>query len=163
MYTKRNSKPIEWIHLVEVHLFRVEHKIKWTMVMLTRTVYGHFVEAGPMPPWRCSRRVCPAASALTGDSHQNRWVCRAAPCRTPTIYATTTSMNTFRPKRMNRHIYTIAVYKRDADYIFYDHRNKKLTTEKLCGTVWWSYSPKKILNDGSCAMNLTKFGQIGFK
>jgi hypothetical protein len=26
------------------------------------------------------------------------------------------------------HTYTIAVYKKDADHIFYDHRNKKLTT-----------------------------------
>jgi hypothetical protein len=33
-------------------------------------------------------------------------------------------------------MYTIAVYKRDADYIFYDHQNKKLTTQKLCETVW---------------------------
>jgi hypothetical protein len=37
---------------------------------------------------------------------------------------------------MNIHTYTIAVYKRDADHVFYDHQNKKLTTEKLCGIVW---------------------------
>jgi hypothetical protein len=64
---------------------------------------------------------------------------------------------------MNTHMYTIAVYKRDADHVFYDHRNKKLTTRKLCGTAWRGYSPKKILNDGPCATNLKKFGQIGFK
>jgi hypothetical protein len=29
--------------------------------------------------------------------------------------------------------------------------------------VWWSYSSKEILNGGSCATNLTKFGQIAFK
>jgi hypothetical protein len=40
---------------------------------------------------------------------------------------------------------------------------QKLTTWKLCGTVWWSYSPNEILNGGSCATNWTKFGQIGFK
>jgi hypothetical protein len=66
-----------------------------------------------------------------------------APRRAPMIYATTTSMNTFSPhrmntfsQRMNTRTYIIAVYKRDADYIFYDHRNKKLRTRKLCGTVW---------------------------
>jgi hypothetical protein len=146
-----------------VHLFRVEHMIKQTMVMLTRTVYGHCGEAGPTLPWRRSRRVYPAASALTADSHRNRQVYRAAPRRTPTIYATMTSMNTFSAERMNTHTYTIAVYKRDADYIFYDYRNRKLTRRKLCGTMWWSYSPKKILNGGWCATNLTKFSQIGFK
>jgi hypothetical protein len=104
MYTKRNQNWYsEWIHLVDVHLFCVEHTIKRTMVILTRTVYGHCEDAGPTPPWRCSRWVCPAASALTADSHQNRWVCHAAPCRTPTIYATATSINIFSPKRMNTH------------------------------------------------------------
>jgi hypothetical protein len=49
-----------------------------------------------------------------------------APRRAPTIYATVTSMNTLSPERMNTHMYTIAVYKRDADYVFYDHRNKNL-------------------------------------
>jgi hypothetical protein len=29
---------------------------------------------------------------------------------------------------MNTHTHTIAVYKRDADHIFYGYRNKKLTT-----------------------------------
>jgi hypothetical protein len=137
--------------------------IKQTMIMLTRTVYGHCEEARPAPPWRRSRRVCPAALALTADSHQKWRVCRASPRCTPTIYATVTSMNTFSPERMNTNTYTIAVYKRDVDYIFYDHRNKKLTRRKLCGTVWWSYSPKEILNGESCAMNLTKFDQISFK
>jgi hypothetical protein len=131
--------------------------------MLTRTVYGHCEEAGPTPPWRRSRRVCPALLMLTADSHRNRRVCRAAPHRTRTIYATATNMNTFSPKRMNTCTYIIAVYKRDADHIFYDHRNKKFITRKLCGTMWWSYSPKEILNGGSCATNLTKFGHIGFK
>jgi hypothetical protein len=112
--------------------------------------------------WR-RRRVCPAASTLTANSHQNRRVCRTAPRCTPTIYATTTSMNTFSLERMNTHTCIIAVYKRDADHVFYDHRNKKLATQKLCGTVWWSYSPKEILNNGSCVTNLTKFGQISFK
>jgi hypothetical protein len=123
--------------------------------MLTRTVYGHCKEAGPMLPWLCSRQVCPAVSMLTTDSHPNRRVCRAAPCRTPTIYATATSMNIFSPKRMNTNTYTIAVYKRDIDHVFYNHRNQKLTTQKLCETMWWSYSPKEILNGGSCVTNLT--------
>jgi hypothetical protein len=78
--------------------------------MLTRTVYGHCEKAGPTPPWRCSRRVCPAASVFTADSHRNRRVCHAALCCTPTIYATMTIMNTFSPERMNTHTYTIAVY-----------------------------------------------------
>jgi hypothetical protein len=137
--------------------------IKRTMVMLTKTVYGHCEEAVPTPLWHHSRGVCPAASALTADSHRNRRVCRAAPCRTSTIYATATSMNTFSPERMNTHTYTIAVYKRDANHVFYVHRNKKLITGKLCGTVWWDYSPKEILNDGPCATNLTKFDQIYFR
>jgi hypothetical protein len=93
-----------------------------------------------------------------------------APRRAPTIYATTMSMNTFSPERwtpsvqrMNTRTYIIAVYKRDTDYIFYDHRNKKLRTQKLCGTMCWSYSPKEFFNSGSCATYLTKFGQIDFK
>jgi hypothetical protein len=59
-----------------------------------------------------------------------------APRRTPTIYATTTSMNTFSAERMNAHMYTIGAYKRDADHVFYVHRNKKLITGNLCGTLW---------------------------
>jgi hypothetical protein len=65
-------------------------------------------------------------SVLTTDSHRKRRVCRAAPRRTPTIYATATSMNTFSTERMNTHTYTIAVYKIDADHVFYDHQNKNL-------------------------------------
>jgi hypothetical protein len=163
MYTKRNSKPT-WINLVEVRLFCVEHMIKRTMVMLTRTMYEHYEEAGPTPPWRRSRRVRPAASALAAGSHQNQQVCHAAPRRAPMIYATTTSMNTFSQERMNTHTYTIAVYNTDANHVFYVHRNKKkLITGKLCATVWRGYSPKEILNDEPCATNLTKFSQICFK
>jgi hypothetical protein len=66
----------------------------------------------------------PAASALTVGSHENRRVCRAVPCRAPTIYATATSMNTFSPQRMYTRTYTIAVYNRDADHVFYVHLNK---------------------------------------
>jgi hypothetical protein len=124
--------------------FCEEHMIKWTMVMLTRTLYGHCEDVGLTPPWRRSRRFCPAASVLTVDSHRNRRVCRAAPRRTPTIYAIATSMNTFSPQRMNTHTYTIAVYKRDTDYVFYNHRNKKLTTQKLCGTVGWATRQRKF-------------------
>jgi hypothetical protein len=112
--------------------------------MLTRTVYGHCEEAGPTPPWCRSWRVCPAASALTADSHRNRRVCRAAPRRTPTIYATTSSMNTFSQERINTHTYIIVVYKRNADYIFYDHRNKKTYKTKV---VW--NSVVKLLAKGN--------------
>jgi hypothetical protein len=90
----------QWIHLVEVYLFRVEHMIKWTMVLLIRT-----------------------------------------------------------PRQIDIGI----LQKRDEDQFFYDHRNKKLTTRKLCGTVWRDYSPKEILNGGPCATNLTKSDQIAFK
>jgi hypothetical protein len=112
--------------------------------MLTRTVYVQYEEAGLTPSWRRSRRVCPTASALTAVSHRNRRVCRAAPRRTPTIYATTMSMNTYSPKRMDTHTYTIAVYKRDANYIFYDHGNKNLQHESCveqCGeaTRQWKF------------------------
>jgi hypothetical protein len=85
--------------------------------MLTRTVYGHYEDVGLTPPWRRSRRVSPAASALSADSHRNRWVCRAAPCRTPTIYATATSMKTFSPKRINTHT-TPLQYTREIQIIF---------------------------------------------
>jgi hypothetical protein len=131
--------------------------------MLTRTLFGHCEDAGLTSPWRRSRRVCPAASVLTADSQRNGWVCRAAPRRTPTIYTTATSMNTFSLEKMNTHTYTIAVYKRDTDYIFYNHQNKKTYSTKVVWNSEVSYSPKEILNGGSCATNLTKFGQIGFK
>jgi hypothetical protein len=34
---------------------------------------------------------------------------------------------------MNTHTYTIVVYKRDADQIFYDHQNKKTYNKRV---VW---------------------------
>jgi hypothetical protein len=42
-------------------------------------------------------------------------------------------MNTFSLERMNTHTYTIAVHKRDADHVFYDHRNIKTYNMKV---VW---------------------------
>jgi hypothetical protein len=53
-------------------------------------------------------------------------------------------MNTFSPKRINTHTYTIAVYKRDADHIFYDHRNKRTYNTKV---VW--NSVVKLLAKGN--------------
>jgi hypothetical protein len=44
-------------------------------------------------------------------------------------------MNTFSPKRMNTHTYTIAVYKRDADHIFYDRRKKIYNMKVLWNSV----------------------------
>jgi hypothetical protein len=43
--------------------------------------------------------------------------------------------NTFSLHMMNTHTYTLTIYKGDADQFFYDHQNKKLTTQKLYETV----------------------------
>jgi hypothetical protein len=68
MYTKRNSKLIVRMdYLIEVHLFRVEHTIKRTMVILTRTVYVHYEEAGDV---------------VAGESVPLRW--RSPPLATET-------------------------------------------------------------------------------
>jgi hypothetical protein len=47
---KRKLKTDSQNRFVEVHLFRVEHMIKQTMVMLTRTVYDHYEDARLTPP-----------------------------------------------------------------------------------------------------------------
>jgi hypothetical protein len=138
MYTKRNSTKLKTdSHLVEVHLFCVEHTIKQTMVMLTRTSYGHCEEVGPAPPWRCSRRVCPATSALTTDSHRNRRFYHVAPCRTPTIYATATSINTFSLKRINTHIYIhhCSIQERCRLYFLWSSKQKTYNTKVVWNSV----------------------------
>jgi hypothetical protein len=43
----------------------------------------------------------------------------------------------------HKNTFSSQVYNRDVDQFFYDHRIKKLTIQKLCETMWWSYSQKK--------------------
>jgi hypothetical protein len=139
-------------YLVEVHLFRVEHTIKRTMVMLIRIVYGHCEETGPTPPWRRSRRVCPAASALTADSHRNWRVCGATPRYTPTIYATTTSMNTFSLERMNTH----SIQERYISCFLWSSKQKTYNTK----VVWNSVVKLLVKENFKQRLECDKFDKI---
>jgi hypothetical protein len=138
--------------------------IKRTMIMLTRTVYVHCEEAGPTPLWRRSRWVCPAVSTLTAVSHQNRRVYRAAPCRTPTIYATT-KRRAWTPtvQRGWTHIGTPLHYIREMQTIFSMIIETKTYNTKVVWNSVVKLLAKENFINGSYATNLTKFGQIGFK
>jgi hypothetical protein len=66
-------------------------------------------------------------------------------------------MNTFIPERMNTHMYTIAVYKRDADHVFYDHRNKKTYNTKV---VWNSVVKLLAIENFKRRLMCDKFDKI---
>jgi hypothetical protein len=108
--------------------------------------------AGNHRSWRVRRAVLP----LTAGSRQRRWVSSLAP-------RLVNLGNNDEHEDRETHIripssiwiHTPSSIQRHGDGIIYDHRNKKLTTWKLCETMRWSYLWNEILNDGPYAINLT--------